>query len=137
MILTLQFYLRKIWKTLNKSVLFTDVWAVGAKHSLALPLIVWGGGGHGPVAPWIRPCLCSFSKFIGGVSEGESAQDTIKILITPDLFSDLTHFLAVAEGRAQISDVNRRPKIWYTKKKPIPIRYLVFLSQISGNFLGI
>ena len=28
-------------------------------------------------------------------------------------------------------------KIWYTKKIPIPNRYLVFLSQISWHFLGI
>ena len=35
------------------------------------------------------------------------------------------------------SDVNRKQKIWYTKKIPIPNRYLVFLSQISRYFLGI
>ena len=36
-----------------------------------------------------------------------------------------------------VSDVNLKPKIWYTKKIPIPNRYLVFLSQISWYFLGI
>ena len=35
------------------------------------------------------------------------------------------------------NDVNRKPKIWYTKKIPIPNRYLVFMSQISYYFLGI
>ena len=37
--------------------------------------------------------------------------------------------------RLQTSDVNRKPKIWYTKKIPLPNRYLVFLSQILGIFL--
>ena len=37
----------------------------------------------------------------------------------------------------RISDVNRKPKIWYTKKIPKPNRYLIFLSQISWYFLGI
>ena len=50
MILTLQFYLRKIWKTLKISVLF--IYALGEKHSLAPPLIVLGGGGgYDPVGP--------------------------------------------------------------------------------------
>ena len=39
--------------------------------------------------------------------------------------------------RIGTSDVNRKPKIWYTKKIPIPNRYLVFLFQISWYFLGI
>ena len=40
-------------------------------------------------------------------------------------------------ARLGSSDVNRKPNIWYTKKIPIPNRYLVFLSQISWYFLGV
>ena len=36
-----------------------------------------------------------------------------------------------------ISDANRYPKIWYTKKIPKPNRYLFFLSQIYWYFVGI
>ena len=37
----------------------------------------------------------------------------------------------------QHSDVNRKPKIWYAKKIPIPNWYLVFLFQTPWYFLGI
>ena len=51
--------------------------------------------------------------------------------------SILQHFSLIYRADVWNSDVNRKPKIWYTKKKTIPNRYLVFLSQISWYFLGI
>ena len=51
-----------------------------------------------------------------------------------DIGMNVTIIVGVCVGS---SDVNRKPKIWYTKKIPIPNRYLVFLSQISWYFLGI
>ena len=47
----------------------------------------------------------------------------------------IAHFLEHELKMLKFSDVNWKQKIWYTKKIPIPNRYLVFLSHFLGIFL--
>ena len=64
-------------------------------------------------------------------------EHTLAILLFLGLAQQLGEENPEKMGYLSASDVNWKPKIWYTKKIPIPNRYLVFLSQFSWYFLGI